>query len=128
MENKKATVEFWIAREKTYTVSAKAWHDGNRWNWNVYAYVFENHPLFDNNDALLDLPLHCGCTFDQIRANQPFEIKYDHQRVKTTKIVGSDYAHYGDDYDNHPSPFDEIPYYVERDAKELAAALEVDNG
>ena len=123
----KATVEFWIAREQTHSVSAKAWHDGNKWNWNVYAYVFDNHPLYENNEALLNLPLHCGCTFDQIWTRQPFEIKYDFQRVTNTKVVGSDYNHIYDNYDNHPSPFDSgVPYYVERDALELAAALGVE--
>lgn len=127
MSEYRATVEFWVAREKTHTVSAKAWHCGARWNWNVYAYIFDNHPIYENNEAILNLPLHCGCTYDRIRTEQPFEIKYDFQLVTNTKIVGSDYNHIYDNYDNHPSPFDELPYYVESDAKELAAALEVKN-
>jgi hypothetical protein len=124
----KATVEFWIAKEQTHSVSAKSWYDGAKWHWNVYAYIFDNHPLHGDNEALLNLPLHCGCTFDQIWTRQPFDIRYDFQKVTITKVVGSDYDHIYDNYDRHPSPFDDgVPPYVERDALELAAHLEVKN-
>jgi hypothetical protein len=46
----------------------------------------------------------------------------------TTKIVGSDYNHIHDNYDNHPSPFERIPFEVLRDAKDLAEALVVHDG
>ena len=127
----KPTCEFYIAREGSFTVSAKAWwqkptrgeEHKTGWNWNVYAYVFDKHPMFKDDEKLKDLPLHGGCTFDELVIQQPLEIKYDFQSIKTKKVVGSDYSHLYDDHNNHESPFDGIPCYVLRDAEELVKAL-----
>jgi hypothetical protein len=127
-EKPNPSCEFFFVRELTHSVSAKAWHDGSKWMWNVYAYVQSSHPKFDDNDALQNLPFNGGCTHDSIRITQPTEIKYDWQQRVTTKIVGSDYNHIHDNYYNHPSPFERIPYEVLRDAKDLAEALEVRDG
>ena len=127
----KPTCEFYIEKHKTFTVSVKAWwykpSKGEEyktgWNWNVYAYVFDNHPKFGDNEWLRGLPLHWGCSFDKLVTEQPFEIKYDFQSVVNSKVVGSDYNHLYDDCGNHESPFDGIPSYVLRDAEELVKAL-----
>jgi hypothetical protein len=124
-QNVNPSCEFFFVRESTHSVSAKAWHYGGKWHWNVYAYVQPSHPKYDDNEALQNLPFNGGCTYDAIRTVQPFEIKYDFQSLTTTKIVGSDYAHIFDNYDHHPSPFERIPHEVLRDARELAQALEV---
>lgn len=118
--------EFFFVREKTHSVSAKAWNYNGKWNWNVYAYIQPEHPLYQNNEALMSLPFNGGCTYDAIRTIQPFEIKYDFEKLSSTKIVGSDYNHIHDDYDGHPSPFERIPHKVLRDAQDLALALFVD--
>ena len=123
-EKPNPSCEFFFVRESTHSVSAKAWNHNGKWNWNVYAYIQPSHPLYDNNDALKNLPFNGGCTYDAIRTVQPFEIKYDFQEVNSTKIVGSDYNHIHDNYDNHPSPLDYIPWNVLRDAKELAERLD----
>ena len=41
-----AVIEFRIAREKTFSVTVKAWQLQDKWQYNVYAYIFENHKLF----------------------------------------------------------------------------------
>ncbi len=120
----KPSCEFFFVRELTHSVSAKSWHDGAKWHWNVYAYVQESHPKFADDKYLQNLPFNGGCTYDSIRITQPTEIKYDWQKRVTTKIVGSDYNHIHDNYDNHPSPLERIPFEVLRDAESLAAELE----
>lgn len=125
-EKPNPSCEFFFVRERTHSVSAKAWNHNGKWNWNVYAYIQPEHPKYDNNEALMNLPFNGGCTYDAIRTIQPFEIKYDFQKLSTTKIVGSDYNHIHDNYDNHPSPFECIPWQVLRDAKELAESLHVE--
>jgi hypothetical protein len=120
----KPSCEFFFVRELTHSVSAKSWHDGAKWHWNVYAYVQEKHSKFADDEYLQSLPFNGGCTHDSIRITQPTEIKYDWQKRVTTKIVGSDYNHIHDNYDNHPAPFERIPFEVLRDAEALAAELE----
>lgn len=120
----KAIVEFRFSTEETFSVTIKAWPSLDKWNWNVYANIFESHPLFNNVDKAISLPFNGGCTYDEIKTHTPARgIQYDWQKESKTLIVGSDYAHIHDDYDNHPSPLDYIPQKVLRDAKELADAL-----
>ena len=118
------TVEYWVKRDKTFTVSAKCWRNGDKWMWNVYAYIFDNHPLFSKPGLAKVLPFNCGCTFDEIVTSEPSEgIKYDWQKTKRKLVVGSDYAHIHDDYENHPSPIHGVPGNILFDAKELVDAL-----
>lgn len=127
MEEYKRTYGWYIAKEKTFTVEVKAWDKGygdkKNWGWNVYAYVYDTHPLFSNNDALKNLPLHCGCTFDQLSITQPLELEYDFQKVNHCKKVGSDYMHLYDEDMERSNPEYGIPYNVLGDAKELVEAL-----
>ena len=122
-------IEWWIKREKAFSVSAKAWLDEGRWNWNVYAYIFDSHPLFSKPGLAKELPLHCGCTYDAMKSETPAEgIEYDWQKTKQTLVVGSDYNHIYDDYDHHPSGFDGVPSYVLSDANALVEALSTAKG
>ena len=128
MSEYKRTFGWYVAKESTFTVEVKAWErigvDGDsEWGWNVYAYVFEDHPLFDNDDSLKNLPFNCGCTFDQLSINQPLKLEYDFQKVTRTKKVGSDYMHLYDEGMERNSPENGIPSNVLFDAKELVSAL-----
>lgn len=123
-------VSFWIAKEPTHTVEVRAWcskgTDGSEsWNWNVYGHVFEAHAWFDKPEILkTNMPLHYGASLEQLKIIRPaLGIQYDWQKEHKTYTFGSDYSHYTDT-ENHPSPFEGVPYYVKRDALELAEWLQ----
>ena len=130
------TTEFYIAREKTFCVTVKGWNSigfngcdfdnpVEKFNWNVYALIYDNHPLFKTPKAAIEsLPFHGGCTYDKlIVTSQSTGNEYDESEDSLTLKLGSDYAHLHDDYDGHQSPADGIPHHIERDAKALADAL-----
>jgi hypothetical protein len=119
-------IEYKLKQTKQFSVTAKAWLSGDKWQWNVYAFIYESHPLFSNPEAAINnLPHHCGCTFDKLVTTAPSGgNEYDSSKAVTTLKVGSDYAHLYDDHDNHPSGFDGIPNFIERDMLEMIAALE----
>ena len=119
-----AIIEFRVAREKTFTVTVKAWLMQDRWQYNVYALISEKHELFNDVSKAINLPFNGGCTYEEIKTMTPAQgIKYGFEREVKTLVVGSDYAHIHDNYDHHSSPFDGIPHEVLRDAEELAEAL-----
>ena len=123
----KYSVSYWVEKNKDYSVEVKAWFNG-KWNWNIYAYVFDTFPKYDDDDYLLELPMAGGCTYDKLVNRQPIKgIKYDFQKVEKSKVIGCDFAHSWDDYDNHPSPFDYepglIPYPFKGAAEELVKEL-----
>ena len=123
----RASVEFKIESQKTFSVTVKAWQLMDKWSWNVYANIFENHSLFNDVNKALELPFNGGCTYDEIKTHTPSRgIRYDWEKESKTLIVGSDYAHIHDNYENHPSPFDRIPFEVLRDAQELVEKLKED--
>ena len=129
MENR-MSVTYWVKREKTFAVEVKAWYCGSRWNWCVYAHIFESHPKFNDED-LTSFPMHGGVTFDEVKTTQPINgVKYHHQKVTTTKTIGCDFAHTWDDYENHPSPFDckigRVPQPFCSEADYIAKALQQD--
>jgi len=120
-------VEFKIKQGKTFLVTAVGWQYNEKWNWNIYASIFEAHPLFDDVENAKQLPFNCGCTLDKIITDSPTGNQsdwYDFEKEYKTLKLGSDYSHIYDDYDNHPSPFDGLPGFIERDALELVEALE----
>ena len=88
--------------------------DINRWN--VYAYIYPKHPLFDKfkgnsfwQDATILFPFHCGVSF----------LKYHYKDNCVTSIqVGSDYNHDGDNYYSHLNNTNEDSSIFE-DAKKL---------
>jgi hypothetical protein len=132
----KVRVVFTIEQNKDFSVTVEGWNDVGfrngdyenlieKWNWNVYAHIYESHPFFNDVDSALELPLHWGATYDQIITHEPAQgIKYDLQKITKCLKVGSDYAHCDDDYDNHPSAFDGVPFLIDSDAKRLVKALE----
>jgi hypothetical protein len=120
-------VEFKIKIAKEFSVVVIGWNRSDKWHWNVYANIFESHPLFSNINQAKDLPFNCGCTFDKLITESPTRDKadwHDFEKEYKTLKVGSDYAHLYDDYDNHPSALDGLPPFIERDALELVEALE----
>lgn len=133
MKTKQVSVSFWVKKTSTYSVEVKAWFDSVKWNWNwnVYAHVFSDHALYEDNEALKNLPFHGGCTFDQLKTIKPLNMEYEWQKESEGKTVGCDYAHLHDDYDNHPSPFESafgvIPPPFKYCAEELVQALDASN-
>ena len=124
----KYSVSYFQEINKDYSVEVKAWFDG-KWNWNIYAHIFDSFPKYNDNQYLLDLPMAGGCTFDRLINKRPIEgIKYDFQKVTENKVIGCDFAHSWDDYDNHPSPFEcevgVIPHPFLGAARELVKALD----
>ena len=102
----KMSVSYWPERNKEFSVEVKAWFDG-KWNWNIYAYILPEYDQYHDNRYLKSIDMHGGVTFDELVIRQPIDgIKYDFQRIKESKVVGCDFAHLYDDYDNHPSPFE----------------------
>jgi hypothetical protein len=132
----RAHITFTPEQNKHFTVTIEGWNrvgfremDFNTpvevWGWNVYAHIYESHPLFNDIDEALQLPFHGGCTYDKIITTAPSQgIKYDFEKVTHCLKVGSDYSHLGDEYHDHQSAFDGIPLEMSRDADELIRALQ----
>ena len=65
-------------------------------HWNVYAYIYPKHPLFNKivSDSLfnygVDLPLHWGSSYHSWIYNANGEVLY--------KKIGSDYQHLHDEH------------------------------
>ena len=117
------SVTYWAAREKTFAVEIRAWFD-EKWYWNTYLHLFESSPLFNDNDSIMDIPMHGGVTFDSQEIKQPLGgCRYEWMKTTKTKTVGNDYMHLHDDYEHHPSPFDypdgSIPHTFKHDADNL---------
>lgn len=66
--------------------------------WNVYAFIYPDHALFDSGELTEDtygsgeMPLHCGSTYCRWHKDTEGNV--------TSKQYGSDYAHYMDNYRN----------------------------
>ena len=105
---KKISVSYYAERNKDFSVEVKAWIDERgKWNWNIYAYFFPTFDRYEDNEFLKNIEMAGGVTFDELKTTQPLEgLQYDFQKVRETKIIGCDFAHSWDDYDNHPSPFE----------------------
>ena len=123
-DTKKITFNFHRADNFVVTVCGWEGMDGKH-HWNIYARIFDNHPLFNDPEKAMDvLPFAGGCTYDQIETFSPSRgIEYDWQKEIKVLVLGSDYGHIWDDYDNHPSPEYGIPGQMRSDAKELVEAL-----
>ena len=84
--------------------------------FNVYAYIFKKHPLFDKidengqmyQDVFNLMPLHCGPSY--------FKVHRDEKNEVVSYQVGSDYHHLYDEYE-WCNNIDETP--VKRDGIEL---------
>jgi len=135
MEINKVRIEYTIKQADNFNVQAVGWNTlgfrfgsnemFEKWNWNVYAHIFEDHPLFNDVESALNLPFHWGATYDQIITHEPARgIQYDFQKVTKCLKVGSDYSHCDDPEDGHQSAFEGVPNYVRSDAEALVKALE----
>ncbi len=115
----------WTTRGKSFSVQIKAWtRDSDDWNWNVYAFIYEGHPLFQKPAQTKQLHFHGGCTYDELVSTEPVEgIEYDWQLKIQYIKVGSDYKHYMDHYENE-HPKHGIPFSIKRDAEILFKELE----
>lgn len=100
-------------------------NDNVEWTWCLYALIYDNHPLFeDAEDAIENLPWHCGCTYEERLTQEPARgIRYDWQRKGEWLKIGADYAHLYDAYLKASSPSDGIPGLVLLDAGKLFDAL-----
>jgi hypothetical protein len=120
---KTPATEWTVFQGKTCSVQIKAWRSGMGWGWNVYALIFDGHPLHQNVDAALNLPFHWGATFDKRIVTSPAQgIQYDWEKVSDCLKIGSDYMHCDDHHEND-DPKDGIPSNILRDAKKLAQEL-----
>lgn len=120
----KPSYEWTIEKTRLFCVTVRAWSREDKFGWNVYANIFEEHPLFNNVEAAKCLHFHGGCTYDQIITHAPAEgIKYDWQKEYKTLKVGSDYQHYMDEYFETCDPAYGIPSSVLYDAMQLVEQL-----
>lgn len=130
------TMEFYIERGKDFCVIIKGWNrigfnDGDlenpveKFNWNVYACIFESHPLFSDVERAMDvLPFSGGVTYDKLISTSPTGgNKYDKKEASSILKLGSDYGHSWDDYDSHQSPKDGVPSHIMNDANNLVEKL-----
>jgi hypothetical protein len=122
----KPSYEWTIEKTRLFSVTVRSWHTGDGFGWNVYAYIFEEHPLFNNLEAAYNLPFHGGCTYQQIITTTPPEMTYDWQKEYKSLKVGSDYQHYMDDHFMLCDPANGIPYEIMRDAETLVQSLQVE--
>ena len=109
---------------KNFSVQLRAWYNHDHWGWNLYALIFDTHPLHQNVEAALDLPFHYGATYNKRIVTSPAQgIRYNFDRVSDVLKVGNDYAHYQDDWAMTSDPKDGIPGRIQEDAIMLAETL-----
>lgn len=124
----------WIpCQEKTFSITVRCWFTAEvpgiverKSMWNVYAHIFDKHPMFGNVGWATSLPFHGGCTYDKIITTEfatPEADRAAWMRTSRCLKVGSDYAHYMDDEFEACDPKDGVPFSIQRDILELAAAL-----
>jgi hypothetical protein len=116
--------EWNVCQAKTFTVQIRAWFsDGTGWHWNVYALIFDGHPLHKDVEAALGLHFHWGVTLENRIVTTPAQgLRYDWQKVGDCLKLGSDYQHHGDNYEDS-DPKDGIPTMIRHDAELLITEL-----
>lgn len=116
-------VEWTVYQGKKFTVQVRAWKSSSDWHWNVYALIFDGHPLHRNVDAAMGLHFHWGATYDKRIVTSPAQgIQYEWQKISDCLKVGSDYSHCDDHYED-ADPKDGIPTMIQWDAAVLAQEL-----
>jgi deoxyadenosine/deoxycytidine kinase len=116
--------EWLVYRDTDFSVEIKSWGDLDKHHWNVYAYIFDTHRLFNHFDAVYDLHFHGGITYEQLIRHTPAqEIKYEWQKEYTYLKVGSDYSHLYDDWFATQNPANGIPFEIKSDASKLVEEL-----
>lgn len=129
----KMAYEWTPCQEKSFSITVRCWTREEVPNvlpsasvWNVYANIYDNHPMFGEPDRAKNLPFHGGCTFDKFITTEFARAEAERPEwMKTSRVlkVGSDYAHYGDDHFESYLPADGIPWDIQRDVEELAEVL-----
>ncbi len=125
--------EWTPVQEKTFSITVRCWFikgvqdiTKDRYCWNVYANIFEEHPQFANVEWAKRLPFHGGCTFDKIITTEyatPESERAAWMKTYKSVKVGSDYAHCGDEHFEQYAPTDGVPSEIQCDVLELYAAL-----
>jgi hypothetical protein len=107
-----------------FSVEVYSWKDGDEFRWNVYAYLFDTHPMFNNVKWAKMLPFQRGCNYSKYITYEP-ATKREEQWEQTAKLqkLGCDYNHYGD-YFECDDPKDGISSTVLRDANLLVKELQ----
>lgn len=120
----KPATEWTVYQGKTFSVQVRAWRGySDEWKWNVYALIFDGHPLHQNVEAALGLHFHGGVTYDKRIVTSPAQgVRYEFEKISDCLKVGGDYMHYGDYYE-HADPKDGIPPNIYHDAQTLAQEL-----
>lgn len=115
--------EWTPVKNKDFTIQVRGWKFGeserDTWKWNVYAFIFDTHPMFGKFEWAECLPMHGGVTYDKVITTEPAVKKYDHQATHKVMKYGCDYQHYGDEYFESCDPKDGIPCDIRRDVREL---------
>lgn len=115
--------EWTVFQEKSFSVQVRGWGTEGNFKWNVYALIFDNHPLFNNVDAALCLHFHGGPTYDKIITTDEAQgYQYNWQKQSKVLKIGSDYAHAYDCFEDD-DPKGGIPFSVQWDAQKLAEEL-----
>lgn len=112
MPNHDAGFTLEIVRWESPAIETPDWSKPLEYKWNLYAYIYREHPLFGEfsfnsreyleKSVVMDMPFHGGCTF--------LEYNYvDHEGYgekekvyeipeKVSVKIGCDYSHYGDEW------------------------------
>lgn len=111
-------------QNQQFCVSVRCWKRDDKFCWNVYACIYEGHPLHGDPEAAMGLHLHGGATYDKYITTEPSQgIKYDWQKAYRTLKVGSDYQHLYDDWAAICDPSQGIPHQIQSDVRELVEQL-----
>jgi hypothetical protein len=116
--------EWTVYQGKAFSVQVRAWRgQGSEvWKWNVYALIFDGHPLHQNVDAALGLHFHWGTSYDKRVVTSPARAGREWDKVSDCLKLGSDYGHHNDYYEEC-DPKDGIPPNIYHDAATLAQEL-----
>lgn len=118
--------EWTVAQCKQFAITVRCWKfspESDTWNWNVYANIYEAHPMFGNVEWATGLPLHWGATFDKFITFEKADQKYGEEKPTKTLKVGCDYMHCDDHRFEHADPKDGIYWEIKSDIGELFDAL-----
>lgn len=117
----------WNQKHKTFGVQIRAFTQGlqnDEFGWCLYAIIYDNNPLFNNPEFLIEkLYFHGGCTYDEKFTQIPARgLRYDWMKERSYLKIGCDYLHYQDNFDSC-NPAHGIPLQIKRDAENLVLQL-----